>query len=379
LKNGKAIALSRLFSGLAILAGLVGIVSFLFYWDVSRKAIKRMQASSPYKFEEVDPRHLKVDPASLIHLQSKEDAERVRAALATVVWGDRGAPVSKMPSLIVPDLREIRPDRRCPNRAIEDYTTRTIGCSLGRYYQADNLAEVGRLTINVSPTYQPKVSHFKPVDKNGVLILYHHGYAGTHQDQWRHILRWVEFGYGVMAFDYTGYGNAAPGVDYGKAGYLRSIAEPIAVALNYALDKGDYEEAHMVGLSAGGWVTALYAALDPRVSKSYPVSGVYPVYLRSERETAAPQLNDAMLKAASYLDMFALASVGVGRGQMQVFNRFDRCCFNGLRSQLYKDQVSKAVSLVGSGSFSVLLDETHARHKISRWAFEAILEDMGEP
>ena len=379
MKNRKATVLSRLFSSLALLAGLLGVISFLFYWDPSRKVIKRIQASSPYKFEKIDPKYLEVDPASFIHIGSGKTVPQVRAELENVVWGEEGFPAEQLPVQVEADIRKLSPDQQCPNRTREDYTTRTVGCSLALYEGTKNLAALERLTIDVSPSYHPKVSHFRPAEGNGVLVLYHHGYAGTHQDQWRHISRWVELGYGVMAFDYTGYGNAAPGVDYEKGGYFRSIAKPIAVALNYALGEGGYKKAHMVGLSAGGWATALYAVLDLRISKSYPVSGVYPFFLRSERETAAPQLDEALLNAASYLDMFILASSGEGRGQMQVFNRFDRCCFNGLRSSIYEGAVANSVQAIGRGTFKVLLDETHARHKISRWAFEEILKDMERP
>jgi len=378
LAQERNVVLGRLLNALAVLAGLCGVVSFLYYWDTGRTVIKRLQASSPYKYEEVDPKHLKTDPRTLIHVRNAETVERARAALNAVIWGEGGFPKNKMPMTTVGDIRKLPKESRCPNPAREDYTTRTLGCSVRLYEDVANLAAIEQLTIGISAKYHPRVSHFRPLEMNGGLILYHHGYAGTHQDQWRHIWRWVEAGYGVLAFDYIGYGNAAPGVDYDGQTYMRALFEPIAVAQNDVLARYDYKTVNMVGLSAGGWVTAVYAALDKRIKKSYPVAGVLPLYLRQEKETAEPQYFQPMIDAASYPDMFILAATGKGRRQVQIFNRFDRCCFNGPRGRLYEDAVASVAEKIG-GSFRVIVDETHPRHKISRWAFETILRDMGQP
>lgn len=38
-----------------------------------------------------------------------------------------------------------------------------------------------------------------------------------------------------------------------------------------------------MGASGGGWVAALYAALDTRVNASYPIAGTEPFALRALR------------------------------------------------------------------------------------------------
>src|SRR5882724_11589473 len=63
---------------------------------------------------------------------------------------------------------------------------------------------------------------------------------------------------------------------------VRFFVEPIAAALNCLLADGGYRSVYMVGLSGGGWTTTLYAAIDPRVRRSYPVAGSLPQYLRKE-------------------------------------------------------------------------------------------------
>ena len=76
LAQEKKVALGRILNALAIIAGLCGVGSFLYYWDTGRTVIKRLQASTPYKYEEVDPKHLQTDPETLIHVRSAEAVKR---------------------------------------------------------------------------------------------------------------------------------------------------------------------------------------------------------------------------------------------------------------------------------------------------------------
>ena len=113
-----------------------------------------------------------------------------------------------------------------------------------------------------------------------------------------------------------------------------------------------------------GFTTAVMAALDQRIRRSDPVAGVYPIYLREGQDilTEGPQYYGPMLKAAGYLDMFVLAVDSRDRRQMQVFNRYDRCCFNNMKGRLYEAAVQKTAAAIGGGRFDVLIDQTHADH-----------------
>ena len=132
----------------------------------------------------------------------------------------------------------------------------------------------------------------------------------------------------------------------------------------------------MIGLSAGAWITTLIAAIDQRISRSYPISGVYPMYLREGNEFPLPYVNGIIMEKINYLDLFILGSTGQKRGQLQIFNQFDKCCFRNIKAQLYENAISKSVRSIGPGRFNVLIDKTHARHKISRFAFNHILKDI---
>ncbi len=160
---------------------------------------------------------------------------------------------------------------------------------------------------------------------------------------------------------------------------IRFYVEPIVVVLNYASKTGGYDSFDIIGFSAGGWTAGIAAAVDLRLRYAYSVAGGYPLYLRAgvhKNQSAPPQLYGPLVRAANYLDMYVLAAAGLGRRFLQVFNRFDRCCFANTLGRLYEPAVKAAVKDVNAGgAFTVLIDETHADHKVSKWAIDQIFND----
>ena len=343
-------------------------------YDPVRVPYRRWRAESPYKYEEIDPRYLKTDPATLITVRSPEEADRVRAALIDVIWGADGLPRGKQPASIEP------------------------GYSDPAFEGMKNLAGIDRVRVEMEHGIYSIAYHFRPVRTNGRMVLYHHGYAGDVREMADLIGALVAEGYNVIALNFLGYGENwfASEIHYPKWGWyktsvhrllsleahpLKYFIEPAVVAANYAEAMG-FSDADMIGLSAGGWVTELVAAVDPRIRRSYPVAGGYPLFLRSGAEAnqaPPPQYDPKLLQTADYLDIYVLGAVGAGRRQLQIFNRFDRCCYRNILARLYEPAVKAAVSEIGKGSFAVLIDETHADHKISEFGRAAILKDLAEP
>lgn len=363
----------RLAIGAAAGAVLIGIgfgVDFLLHdYDPTRVVYKRLKAADEYVYEEVHPRFLEADPRAMITFVSAADASAGRERLIAAIWGADGYPGSSMPE-----------------------PAAVTGAESG-IAQDGTVARIDRMSVDMGDDVRSLFSHFQPAVPNGRLVLYHHGYAGTYEDNRPVIERLVGEGYAVMAFNQMAYGGntayiAVPG---GRANLhyeldkidrpLRYHFQPVIAALNYAEQRYDYSSIDMIGFSAGGFVTAVVAALDPRIRRSYPVAGVYPVYLRSGQEESegGPQYYKPMLDAANYLDMFVLGVDDAKRRQVQVFNRFDRCCFNNLKGRVYEAPVRDAAAAIGGGSFAVLIDETHADHKISDFALDHMIEDMAQP
>jgi hypothetical protein len=151
---------------------------------------------------------------------------------------------------------------------------------------------------------------------------------------------------------------------------LRPFLLPVVAAVNTF--RPSYRHIAMIGLSGGGWTTVVSSALDRRIEHSYPVAGSWPMYLwrkawrRRGVGSDFEQFYRPMLKAASYLDMYALA-----RRELQIFIERDPCCFAGKGFRSYR----KAVRKVSPG-FRAILDRTTAEHEISPWAMRRILSDL---
>ena len=60
---------------------------------------------------------------------------------------------------------------------------------------------------------------------------------------------------------------------------LRYFVEPAYLTANYAFAQG-YEQLHMAGLSGGGWTTTVAAAIDKRITASFPIAGSVPCAMR---------------------------------------------------------------------------------------------------
>ncbi len=162
----------------------------------------------------------------------------------------------------------------------------------------------------------------------------------------------------------------------------------------------------MIGLSGGGWTTTLYAALDPRIMRSFPVAGSIPLYLRGtvssppspdisflgistisgnecnnlgDQEQSLPDL----YSIAGYPDLYVLGSYGTGREQVQILNRDDSCCFGQAQEanpddydddiRTYEFGVRKTLESLNAGHFRLEVDEASTHHQISRQALHGII------
>ncbi|WP_202844813.1 hypothetical protein [Luteimonas saliphila] len=200
-----------------------------------------------------------------------------------------------------------------------------------------------------------------PADKpSRSLAIYHGGHKQV-----------AEEAFGARALQSAGYDVLAismlPGVYHeridGEPYPLRRFLEPVALGLNYALEQKAYDEVIMVGLSGGGWTTVVYAAMDPRIQRSYQIAGSLPEYLRQfvphsigDHEQSLPGLS------MGYIDLYLMAA-SEGREQFQVLVRHDPCCFPGDLAHTYRPFVEKRAAELG-GQFGLVVDELD-QHDIS--------------
>jgi dienelactone hydrolase len=327
----------------------------------------------PDPFTDIDPALLKVDVPALIRVRTAEDVARVRKELIAFIWKNDG----KLPTASAVERADADLPKALPAGS----------------------ASCEKLTVALGKDFKSVVYHFRPKQPNKRLALFHQGHGtlweGGADDTVKFFL---EKGYSVLAFQMPLYGDnkglAPAGVrshnDMAKLAShelepIRFFVEPVAVALNYAQKEFGYEDVVMIGLSGGGWTTTLYAAIDPRVRLSFPVAGTLPEFLRTGEFHGPRDRGDweqyypALYKIAGYLDLYVLGSAGEGRRQRQVLNRYDSCCFAGLRHRTYEKHVQAVVTGLSKGGFDIHLDETHRSHLISRDALKTAVAPLLDP
>ena len=325
---------------------------------------------------------LETNVNNLISIHDKDKATAKRAELVNFIWGSNGLP-KEQPAKV--------------EQAIQDE----------RYAKLDNLKQIDRVTVNMEWGLTSTVYHFIPTQANGKVIIYHAGHDGDFIVAKDLIAFFLRNGFSVIGMSMPLEApNNNPVVELENIGKLQlSFHEqikllkmksghpvqlfltPVAVIVNYAQLLG-YGSIFMTGVSGGGWTTTVYAALDPRITRSYPTAGTLPLHLREDRkrsntaqraadwgdyEQSIPELH----AIANYLDLYILSSVGEHRKQLQILNKNDPCCLGGESFKAYEAAINERVKSLGSGgAFAVYLDAKNKYHSISGDAMNVILSDI---
>lgn len=244
----------------------------------------------------------------------------------------------------------------------------------------------------------------KWVPWNHRLAVYHNGHGEPFDVMVRTVNGLLQRGYSVLicAMPFMHW-NAQPIA--GPSGGLVTIAshdalarwesatfsaltfflDPVTVALNHAVAAYRPTSIPMIGLSGGGWTTTLCAAIDPRITRSYPTAGTLPFYLRPAAPNVTSSVGDweqrkdtlpGFYGIAGYLDLYVMAATGPGRRQIQILNRFDPCCFSGVGHRGYAPAVRHRTAVIDHDAWDIVEDATHDQHAISPYALSIILHDL---
>jgi hypothetical protein len=293
------------------------------------------------------------------HILSPDDVVNLRKILIAGIWGVDSLP-DWMPASIT---------------TVAD----------GRFSGTQNLMGIQDLLVPMDYGLTSRMRYFTPLTANGKLVIHHQGHRGITSRDAVIIQRLLRDGFHVLdvsmplqGYNYDPAGPYATHEDLANLDRpMRLFLEPLSVALNYLMSAQQFNAIYMTGISGGGWTTVVYAALDPRISASYPVAGSYPFYLREQLGGSSvgdfEQTNPAFYRLASYIELYLLGAAG--RRQVQVYNVYDNCCFSGTYSNTFRDYVQASVTEIG-GSFDTVLDDTIQGHEISDYALEAILGDI---
>ena len=154
--------------------------------------------------------------------------------------------------------------------------------------------------------------------------------------------------------------------------------EPINVSLNYLQKQYNYEEYDAVGISGGGWTVSIYSALDDRLSKTISVAGTVPFFMRSLEKNIGDyeQISNEFYTKANYMEFYIMSALGKDRKYVQIFNKYDPCCFSGDNFSIYGKIIKDKIKEMGEGYFHIYLDENTIFHEISDYSLEKIIFEI---
>lgn len=312
----------------------------------------------------------KPDVNSLIRINSEIELYEKRSDLINYIWNAEQIP---------PDL---------PDKTNFDFIDE-------RTEHFSNLKTIEKLVIEMEYDVNSIVYIFVPIENNGKVVLYHEGHAGDFFNGEDYLQFFLNNGFTVAAFSMplTGMNNQ-PLIEDENFGYLKLrlhddfqflesdtfspikfFLEPVTVTLNHLEKNYGFEKFSMVGISGGGWTTIVYAAIDDRISESYSVAGSLPMFLRTNPENHGDyeQRLPEFYRIANYLELYVMGSYGDDRKLVQIFNKYDPCCFSGELFTYYEKEVKHKLDTLDHGNFSVMLDDSHKEHKISDFILTEIL------
>jgi hypothetical protein len=325
------------------------------------------------EFERIDPSYYLTDANSLINIDGARGVTAKRRALIRYIWARKGFPSEKLPAKVEKNITD------------------------DRYAELSRagLRQIDKLTIEMDYGLNSIVYHFIPREANNKLFIYHQGHRGDFIQGKDTIKALLDKGYSVMAFSMPLLGmNNQPVVDLERFGKfhlvkhdhmkllkspIRFFIEPIVVAINYG-KKHDYSQVNMIGISGGGWTTTVCAAVDTRIRHSYPVAGTLPFYLRSDSQRDWGDYEQNMpdlYSIANYLELYVLGAFGKGRAQIQLLNKYDSCCFAGIKYRTYEHTMKEVMRSLGKGKFEIFLDDSHKEHKISAESLKVVFRNKG--
>ena len=380
---------ASLLDGLGLLLAVASVLAVLYSWDPTRLWLKRQATDAADRYDRVPAALAALPVAGWLKVRDAGAAAETRGLLINRIFGLLQLPADMLPARILRDVDKTPGAHHACLSArgpaavhllsrIDAFDARALACEAPFYAGWENLAGIDELTgVMKAGATAYSIGYFRPKRGNGRLILLHAGLGATYHDLHRLIEGWIAQGAAVAAFNMPGHGDNAcrdaerhctgaplpPPLDGVPAQHFL----PPVIAVNHALAQGGITQVAMAGLGAGAWVAAVSAALDARITRSVLVAGVLPEPLLTRRDDGARAVVAGIRDLAGMLDLAVMAADRPGRRQLQVFNRFDACCFEGPRPTLFAALLTKTAADLG-GQLAVEFDDSHARHKMSAWA-----------
>ena len=126
-------------------------------------------------------------------------------------------------------------------------------------------------------------------------------------------------------------------IDTGDQHYIGFFISPVLASIDQALVSKQYRSVSMIGLSGGGWTTAISAAADDRIKVAVSIAGTLPFFARQQTKDLvdAEQLDSAFYRRFPWPTLYQMASTPKADRQFSlVFNSDDPSAFDESSAQL---------------------------------------------
>ena len=314
------------------------------------------------------------NPSKFIDISNENDVKQKRAEAINHIWKiGNDIPKANFPELI--------------EKNIDD----------NRFDDIVNLQQIDKLTIDMKYDVNSIAYHFIPIESNNKIIIYVQGHDGGFVLGKKTIEYFLREGYSIISFSMPLIGmNNQPIIEteVGKIKFsshkyfefleaknfssLIYFFEPINSSLNYLEKNFDYAEYNAIGISGGGWTVTLYSAIDERISNTFSIAGGVPFFMRSLDKNFGDyeQRFNEFYQISNYLEFYLMASLGDDRKYVQIFNKFDPCCFSGDQFYIYEDDIKNKISTIDEGYFTIYVDEKTRLHEISDFSLDKINTEL---
>lgn len=325
-------------------------------------------------FVREEERIKKEESRMVLEIADVAELQKRRAQLITYTWGTSSLPLNRVPDVI--------------SRNIE----------VPRYRNFFKGVSIDQWIVRMQFGLDSKIFVFTPNKLvHRTTIIYQQGHEGDVLYGASTIGFFLRKGFRVVALAMPLLGpNNQPAVSFKRHGSIRLqdhnyfalldheygvrsvkfFIEPVIACVNQIMASGVSSIA-MIGCSGGGWTATICAAVDDRITVSFPVAGSLPFSLRRAGELAdyeqhLPSLYDIV----NYPEMHVLGCYGLNRRQLQILNEFDTVAWSGRRGATYAGVVQDALNKLGGGKFSVMIDSSWVGHGISKSALQRMNAEL---
>jgi len=338
---------------------LIEDVNLIIQEDVT-KSLEKDQVSTITKLELLN----------LINFKNESDILEKRTELINLIWKSNDLP-NEFPSSVESNFDDIR------------------------YNDLKNLKAIEKINIEMKNSVNSIVYLFLAEQSNQKLFIYHQGHGGDFYHGKQTIQKLLNSGFSVAAFSMPLHGmNSQPEIEFENIGKIKFFKHnqfvlleeddfstlsyffsPINTTLNYLSENYGFTDYYMTGISGGGWTSTIYPAIDTRISKSFPVAGTSPLSLRNVIDDVGDyeQFHPELFSITNYFQIYVMSSYGSDREFVQIFNKYDTCCFFDESYEIYGETLQNFVHENNYGKFTLIVDDTHKEHKISDFILDLII------